>query len=179
MNTAFAYLIVIVLTAIERLIEVRVSLRNAKWSLDQGGTEYGKEHYPFMVVLHTVFLFACVGEVFYMQREVSWLWFSIFTVLAILCQGLRWWCINTLGQRWNTRVIIVPNLPRVTGGPYQYINHPNYVVVAIEGMILPLVHQAWITAICFTCLNALLMWVRIRCENKALEQLFLKDNAHE
>ena len=171
MHTSYIYLIVIILTAIERLVEVRVSNRNAKWSLEQGGTEYGRGHYPFMVVLHTAFLFACVGEVFYFQREVTYLWLGTFTLLAVGCQGLRWWCINTLGQRWNTRVIIVPNLPRVTGGPYQYINHPNYVVVALEGIILPLVHQSWVTAICFTLLNAGLMVVRIRCENEALSKL--------
>ena len=170
MHTSYIYLIVIILTAIERLVEVRVSNRNAKWSLEQGGTEYGRGHYPFMVVSAHGILFACVGEVFYFQREVTYLWLGTFT-LVVGCQGLRWWCINTLGQRWNTRVIIVPNLPRVTGGPYQYINHPNYVVVALEGIILPLVHQSWITAICFTLLNAGLMVVRIRCENEALSKL--------
>ena len=179
MNTAYVYTILIVLTAIERLIEVKVSNRNAKWSLEQGGTEYGRSHYPFMVVLHTVFLFACVGEVFYFEREVGTLWLVLFTGLALGCQELRWWCINTLGQRWNTRVIIVPNLPRVTGGPYRYVNHPNYVVVALEGIILPLVHQAWLTAICFTILNAGLMLVRIRCENEALSKLLSSEVSHD
>jgi len=91
--------------------------------------------------------------------------------VAAGCQVLRWWCIRTLGMRWNTRVIIVPGLPRVTGGPYRFLNHPNYVAVAAEGLALPLVHGAWLTALAFTVLNAGLMRVRIQCENDALKTL--------
>ena len=90
---------------------------------------------------------------------------------ALALQGLRWWCITTLGPQWNTRVIIVPNLPRVTGGPYRWISHPNYVAVVLEGFALPLMHCAWLTAVCFTLCNAWLLYVRIRCENTALRQL--------
>ena len=159
------------LTALERLVELRVSLRNAAWSLAQGGTEHGRGHYPFMVVLHTGFLVACVAEVFVLERVFTpWAGLPMLA-LALGCQALRWWCISTLGQRWNTRVIIVPGLPRVTGGPYRFFNHPNYVVVALEGLALPLVHGAWLTAIAFSVLNAGLMWVRIRCENAALATL--------
>lgn len=161
----------IVATAIERLIEVRVSLRNAQWSFERGGVEYGAGHYPFMVVLHTGFLFACIGEAWFLEREFSPLLGYPMLLLAISTQILRWWCINTLGPRWNTRVIIVPNLPRVTNGPYQYFSHPNYMVVALEGIALPLIHSAFYTAISFTILNGLLMVVRLRCENKALSEL--------
>jgi methyltransferase len=84
---------------------------------------------------------------------------------------LRWWCIATLGWQWNTRVVVVPGAPRVTGGPYRYLPHPNYVAVALEGVALPLVHTAWITALAFTVLNAALMAARIKVENAALASL--------
>ena len=171
MVSIYLYTALIIATAIERLIEVRVSLKHAKWSFEQGGVEHGKGHYPFMVILHTGFLFACVLEPWLLERPfLPWIGYPMLFI-AISTQVLRWWCIKTLGYQWNTRVIIVPNLPRVTGGPYRYLSHPNYVVVALEGLALPLIHHAYYTAIVFTILNAALMYVRLRCENNALSQL--------
>ena len=88
--------------------------------------------------------------------------------VVLAAQALRWWCIATLGRRWNTRVIVVPGLPLVRRGPYRWLSHPNYVAVVVEGFALPLVHTAWITALVFTVLNAALLTVRIRVENRAL-----------
>jgi methyltransferase len=150
-----------------------VSNRNAAWSFANGGKEYGQGHYPFMVVLHTGFLLACVGEVIFMNRTFDPLIGYSLIVLAVLAQMFRWWCITTLGQRWNTRVIIVPGLPRVSGGPYRWISHPNYLAVVAEGIILPLIHNAYITAIVFTLLNAVLLMVRISVENNALSDMEL------
>lgn len=89
-------------------------------------------------------------------------------LLTAGAQALRWWCISTLGPRWNTRVIVVPGLPLVTGGPYRFLSHPNYLAVVVEGAALPLVHSAWLTATGFTLLNLPLLAVRLRCENAAL-----------
>ena len=171
MVSLYLYIALIAATAVERLVEVRVSLQNAKWSFERGGKEYGKGHYPFMVVLHTGFLFACVLEVWFFNREFVPILGYTMLAIAIFCQVLRWWCIQTLGPQWNTRVIIVPNLPRVTKGPYQWFSHPNYMVVALEGLALPLIHSAYYTAIGFFILNVFLMLVRIRCENQALSEL--------
>ena len=91
--------------------------------------------------------------------------------VLLLLQGLRWWCITTLGNRWNTRVIVVPGLPRVQHGPYRYFSHPNYLVVILEGLTLPLIHSAWLTTLVFTLCNLLLLRVRIRVEEKALQTL--------
>jgi methyltransferase len=91
--------------------------------------------------------------------------------LVVASQALRWWCIATLGRRWNTRVIVVPGMPPVRSGPYQFLRHPNYVAVVVEGVALPLVHAAWITAVVFTVLNAALLAVRIRVEDAALATL--------
>ncbi len=122
-----------------------------------------------MVALHTGLLLACLAEVWLLDRPfLPWLGWPML-VLVVASQALRWWCIATLGPRWNTRVIVVPGLPLVARGPYRWLHHPNYVAVVVEGFALPLVHSAWITALVFTVLNAvLLLAFRIPCENRAL-----------
>ncbi|ADG74063.1 Isoprenylcysteine carboxyl methyltransferase [Cellulomonas flavigena DSM 20109] len=163
------YLTVVALTAVERLAELVVSARNARWSFARGGVETGRGHFPAMVALHTALLVACVVEVVVADRPfLPWLgWPALALVVA--SQALRWWCIGTLGPRWNTRVIVVPDLPLVGGGPYRWLRHPNYVAVVLEGIALPLVHTAWVTALAFTVLNAvLLLRFRIPAEERAL-----------
>lgn len=165
------YLAVVAATAVERLAELVVSARNARWSFARGGVESGRGHFPAMVALHTGLLVACVAEVLLADRPfLPWLgWPMLALVLA--SQGLRWWCIGTLGPRWNTRVIVVPGLPLVDRGPYRWFRHPNYVAVVIEGIALPLVHTAWATALAFTVLNAVLLWrFRIPAEERALRR---------
>jgi methyltransferase len=162
------YVVLVLLVGLERVAELVVSLRNAKWSFAKGGVETGKGHYPFMVVLHTGLLAGCLVEAIVADRPfipaLGW------TMLAVvlLAQGLRWWCITVLGPQWNTRVIVVPELSLVASGPYQWFRHPNYVAVVAEGVALPLVHSAWITAVVFTLLNVPLLAVRIRAEEAAL-----------
>ncbi|MGO9507428.1 MAG: isoprenylcysteine carboxyl methyltransferase family protein [Mycobacterium sp.] len=162
------YYLLILAVGIERLVELVVAQRNARWSFAQGGKEFGRGHYPVMVVLHTALLVGCVVETWALHRPfLPWLGWPMVAVL-LLSQGLRWWCISTLGKRWNTRVIILPEAPLVQGGPYRFLHHPNYVAVVAEGFALPLVHTAWLTALCFTVANAILLTVRIRVENSAL-----------
>jgi methyltransferase len=166
-----AFSIVVGLVALERLAELIVSKRNAAWSLERGGRETGQGHYPVMVVLHSGFLVAMLFEAFVRRPEVpSTLAWSMLA-LVVGAQALRWWCIATLGRRWNTRVIVVPDLPPVRSGPYRLTSHPNYVAVVVEGVALPLVHACWWTAIGFTVLNAALLTVRLRVENAALAEL--------
>jgi methyltransferase len=88
--------------------------------------------------------------------------------VVLLAQGLRWWCIATLGRQWNTRVIVVPGLPLVSAGPYRRLRHPNYLAVVVEVAALPLVHTAWVTALMFTLANAAVLAVRIPVEERAL-----------
>ena len=171
MSGTTAFTILIVLVALERVAELVVSQRNLRWSAEQGGIEYGRSHYPFMVVLHVGLLAGALVEVwFFPTPMIAWLSWVMFG-LVLFSQALRWWCISTLGQRWNTRIVIVPGLPRVTGGPYRWLSHPNYVAVVIEGFALPMVGFAWVTAIAFTVLNIPLLAVRIREENAALATL--------
>jgi methyltransferase len=154
--------------ALERLAELVVSKRNAAWSFQRGGVETGQRHYLVMVVLHTGLLVGALLEVWLRRPEFEPVLGLAMLVLVIASQALRWWCITTLGPRWNTRVIVVPGLPLVTGGPYRLTSHPNYVAVVVEGLALPLVHSAWITAVVFTVANAVLLSVRLRVENQAL-----------
>jgi methyltransferase len=162
------YILLIGAVAAERVAELVVSQRNLSWSRARGGREFGARHYPAMVVLHTGLLAGCLVEVAVLRRRfVGRLgWPMLAVVLA--AQGLRWWCIATLGRQWNTRVIVVPGLPLVSRGPYRLLNHPNYVAVVLEGAALPLVHSAWATAVGFTVLNAALLARRIQVEERAL-----------
>jgi methyltransferase len=162
------YTALILLVAAERLAELATARRNAAWSRRHGATEYGRGHYPVMVALHTGLLAGCLAEVYSADRPFAPALGWPMLVLALAAQALRWWCIRTLGPRWNTRVIVVPGLPLVTGGPYLLMSHPNYLAVVVEGAALPLVHGAWITATCFTLANLPLLAVRLRCENSAL-----------
>jgi methyltransferase len=171
MTTLTAFTVVVLLVGLERVAELVVSKRNAAWSLARGGRESGRGHYPVMVVLHTGFLVAMLVEA-YVRRPVvppTLAWTMVLLVVA--SQALRWWCIATLGRRWNTRVIVVPGMPPVRSGPYRLLPHPNYVAVVAEGVALPLVHACWWTAVGFTVLNAALLTVRIRVEDAALATL--------
>jgi methyltransferase len=165
------YTVLLALVALERLAELVVSNRHARWSFSRGGQEFGRGHYGPMVVLHTGLLVGAGVEVWAGGRPflpgLGW----PMLALVVAAQALRWWCITTLGRQWSTRVIVVPGLSRVRSGPYRVLPHPNYVAVALEGLALPLVHTAWVTALVFTVINAWLLAVRIRCEDDALATL--------
>ncbi|MFT7839815.1 isoprenylcysteine carboxyl methyltransferase family protein [Saccharothrix sp. BKS2] len=165
------YAVLVGLVAVERLGELVVAKRNLAWSLARGGRETGFGHYPFMVVLHTGLLAGCLAEVWVADRPFTALLGWPMLALVIAAQALRWWCIRVLGRQWNTRIVVVPGLPLVTGGPYRLFRHPNYVAVVVEGFALPLVHGAWLTAAVFTAVNAGLLTVRIRAEDRALRSV--------
>jgi methyltransferase len=170
MTSLTAFTVLVLLVGVERLAEMVVSKRNAAWSFARGGVESGQGHFPVMVLLHTGLLAGMLVEAWVRRPDVpGWLAWSML-VVVLAAQGLRWWCIATLGPRWNTRVIVVPGLPLVSSGPYRFFSHPNYVAVVAEGIALPLVHAAWITAVVFTVLNAALLSVRLSVENRALRE---------
>lgn len=171
MTSLTFFTVVVALVALERLAELVVSKRNAAWSFARGGVETGQGHYPVMVVLHSGLLVAMLVEAYVVRPDVPLALAASMLVLVVASQALRWWCIATLGPRWNTRVIIVPGLPPVTGGPYRFFSHPNYVAVVVEGAALPLLHLSWITALVFTVANAALLTVRLRVEDAALATL--------
>ncbi|MEV3904281.1 isoprenylcysteine carboxyl methyltransferase family protein [Mycobacterium sp. NPDC050551] len=163
-----AYLVFILVIAAERLVELVVARRHARWSIDNGGREFGRGHYPVIVACHALLLVSCLVEVYGGHRPfIPWLgWPMVAVVVASTI--VRWWCVATLGRHWNPRLIVIPGAPLVRRGPYRWLHHPNYTAVAAEVAALPLVHSAWLTAIVFTVVNALVLTVRIRAENVAL-----------
>lgn len=159
----------VLLVAVLRLAELRLSRRNRRRLLARGAREVGGGHYPLMVALHTAFLIAAPLEVWLLGRPIVAPLAAAAAVLLAAGMALRWWVISTLGERWTTRVLVLPGAPPVTAGPFRYLRHPNYLGVALEMAALPLVHTAWLTALLFSLANGWLLAVRVRVEEKALE----------
>ena len=168
MQTKIIYTALVGLVVVERLIELAVSMRHCRSLARQGAVEVGAGHYPWMVVVHTGFLISCLAEVWLLDRP----WIAVLGLpmigLLLLSIALRWWVVATLGERWTTRVMVLPSAPLVTRGPFRWIRHPNYVAVVAELAALPLVHTAWLTATVFGLANALILRTRIRVEDRAL-----------
>jgi methyltransferase len=154
----------VVALMVERVGELWLSRRNAARAFARGGVEVGQGHYAVMTLFHSAFFVACALE----ARPFDPVLFFSFLPLALGAQGLRYWAIRTLGDRWNTRVIVVPGDAPVTGGPYRFMKHPNYLAVCVELLAVPMMVGAWMTAIAFSLGNAAMLWVRIRAEERAL-----------
>jgi methyltransferase len=158
--------------AAERAVELLVSSRNARRLRRRGAVEAGRGHYPAMVAFHAALLVACAAEPALLPGP----WPAPVALSAgaavLLAQGLRWWAVATLGGRWTTRVLVLPGAPPVRSGPYRWLRHPNYLAVAVEVLCLPLATGAWRTALVATVLDAVLLRVRIRAEERALGEGF-------
>jgi methyltransferase len=163
--------VVVLAVAVERLVELVVAARHLRWARERGAVEAGVGHYPVMVVIHTALLVGALLEPPLLDRPFHLALAVPMVLLVAAAQGLRWWCIQTLGPQWNTRVVVVPGLPLVHDGPYRWLRHPNYVAVVVEGVALPLVGTAWLTALVFTVVNAAVLATRIRCENRLLAEV--------
>src|SRR5258705_987722 len=132
------YYLLILAAGIERLAELVVAKRNAEWSFAQGGKEFGRPHYRVMVVLHTALLLGCVIEPWALHRPfIPWLGWPMVALL-VGSQGLRWWCVSSLGRRWDTLGIALPHRPLVRGRPLRLVGHPHYVVVVAERLRRPM-----------------------------------------
>lgn len=158
----------LVLLAAERLVELVISSRNARRELAAGAVEVGRGHYPAMVAFHAGFLPACALEPLLWPRPWPPAASLAALAAALLAQGLRWWAVASLGGRWSTRVVVRPGAPPVTGGPYRWLAHPNYLAVAVELLAVPLIGGALATAAVATLGNAALLAVRIPAEERAL-----------
>jgi methyltransferase len=152
----------------ERLVELVIAYRNARRAFTMGGVETGRGHYPVMVAVHAVFPLACGAEVLAFSRSFPGALGLAALALSLVAQGIRWWVVATLGWRWSTRIIVVPGVEPVTGGPYRFLRHPNYLAVMLEALAVPLIHGAWLSAIVFSAANAALLAVRIPAEERAL-----------
>ena len=155
-------IIVLALVTAQRLGELALANRNTRRLLAMGAKEHGARHYPLIVAMHAAWLIGL--WIFGWDRPIDAFWLVVFVVL----QGLRVWVISTLGGRWTTRIIVLPNTPRIRKGPFRFISHPNYAVVSAEIAVLPLAFGLPIFAAVFFVLNAMVLTIRIRAESAAL-----------
>jgi methyltransferase len=155
--------ILVILVAVQRLIELWVARRNTKRLLARGGQEVGRRHYPVIIALHSAWLLSVflLGDP---DGGVLWLALGAFLVL----QTIRVWVVLSLGEYWTTRIITLPGEPLVKRGPYRFLRHPNYAVVVGEIALLPIAFGLWKTALIFSLLNGAILWVRIRAEESAI-----------
>ncbi len=159
----------LVFILVQRLLELRIAARNRQWALVRGATEYAPEHFRLIVLLHVAWIAALAIEGFARGAQLSVFW-QFWLGIFVIAQFGRYWAISSLGYYWNTRILIVPGAQLVRRGPYKFLSHPNYLVVALELFSAPMVFGATITAVVFSVLNAaLLLLVRIPAENRALE----------
>lgn len=151
---------------VQRLLELRLARRNERWARSRGAVEYGREHYPLFFLLHAGWLISLFAEGRRARGVVVWPWLLVW----LLMQPARYRVIRTLGRYWNTRILIVPGGQRVRRGPFRWLRHPNYWVVAAEMLSAPLTVRAPVTALTFSALNAaLLLLVRLPTEERALK----------
>ncbi len=168
------------LLIVQRLLELNLAKQNLAWAMARGGREHGREHFATIVAMHVLWFLCFAVEAIWRTSQPNigqpdtnqlgrlwWLWLGLF----MLAQAIRYWVIATLGKQWNTRIVIVPNAKRIVSGPFRFLKHPNYLVVATEFFCGPMIFGASITAIVFTILNAyVLLKIRIPAEERALKE---------
>ncbi len=162
------YLAILGALAAERIFELWLSARNARRAIAAGAIEAGRGHYPLMATFHTAFIISAAAEALVLRRPFPGALGWVALALAAAAQALRYWCVATLGRRWNTRIIVWPAAAPVTGGPYRFVRHPNYLAVIVEVACVPLIRGCWLTAALFSAGNAALLTRRIRAEEAAL-----------
>jgi len=170
MVTTFLLIMVLLVTA-ERAFELWLAARNRSLALKSGALEYGQKDYRLIVLLHSAWFVAWIAESLLRGPRLDPFW-PLWLALFVAGEILRYWCVITLGRFWNIRILVIPGAPRIRRGPYRFLNHPNYVGVAIFLLAAPMIFGAWVTAVVASALNAaLLLAVRIPEENRALRSL--------
>jgi len=155
-------LLILALVTLQRVGELWLANRNTRRLLSQGAREHAPGHYPLIVAVHALWLATLWW--FGLDRPLDIFWLAMFVIVEIA----RIWVLASLGPRWTTRIIVLPEAPLVRRGPYRFVNHPNYLVVVAEIVVLPLVFGLWPVALIFSALNAAALAIRIRAENAAL-----------
>lgn len=153
-----------------RITELIIAKTNENWMRRRGAIEFGASHYPYMVSMHILFFISLIFEKVFFNRGLAAVWPVIFTVF-VLTQFLRVWVIASLGRYWNTKILVLPNAKVIMKGPYRFLRHPNYCVVSLEFIVIPLLFSAYYTFLVFSLLNLFILSVRIPEEEKALKSL--------
>ena len=158
------------LLAAQRCGELVLARSNEEKLKNGGGLEFGTSHYPWMVLMHIGFFVSLAAEYLLLGKEPSAIW-QVWLSLFLIAQAGRVWVISSLGEFWNTKIIVVPGAEPVKKGPFRFMKHPNYVIVASEILIIACLFNAYLTAVSFSVLNAMMMRVRIPIEERALSNL--------
>ena len=161
-------MILLAMLIVERIFELNLARRNARRAFDRGAIEVGQVHYRVMVAFHALFIVSCAVEAVFSPHTFPSVvaWIALFA--EICAQALRYWAVSTLGDRWNTRIVVMPEREPVTIGPYRFMRHPNYLAVVIEIAAVPMIGGAIFTAIAFSIGNALILAIRIPAEERAM-----------
>ncbi|MEH7305063.1 isoprenylcysteine carboxyl methyltransferase family protein [Neobacillus drentensis] len=170
MDGNFVFPIIIGFIVLQRMVELGIAKSNEKWMKHQGAIEFGVSHYRYMVLIHVLFFICLITEKVYWDHGLSHLWPILLSVF-LMAQIIRIWVITSLGRYWNTKIIVLKNAKIIQKGPYRFIKHPNYFVVTIELVVVPLLYDLYFTAGVFTILNAIILMIRIPEEEKALKEL--------
>jgi methyltransferase len=156
---------IMIFVTLQRISELVIAQINTRALMAGGAVEFGRSHYPVMVLMHASWLAVLWGTVGGAPVNLPLL--AVFGVL----QAMRIWVLATLGRRWTTRIIVPQNEPVIVSGPFRFVRHPNYFVVIAEIAVLPLIFGLVWVAVLFSALNAAMLWVRIRAENAAYADL--------
>lgn len=170
MSDIFLFIDLISYLIIIRFVELMIAKSNENWMKQRGAVEFGKAHYRYMVVMHILFFVTFILEKVLLNHGLSPFW-PVLLLLFVLAQILRVWVISSLGRYWNTKVIVLPNAKVIMKGPYRFLKHPNYAIVSMEFIVIPLLFSAYYSACVFSLLNILMLRVRIPVEEKALRSL--------
>ena len=161
------FIIFISIIVIQRISELILSKRNEKYLKSQGAIEHDKEGYKYIVLMHNLFFVSLILEFVFLERHLNPYW-QILLIIFICTQMLRYWAIFTLGKRWNTKILVLPNTEPIKSGLYKHLKHPNYIAVIIEIGVIPLLFSCYNTAIVFSVLNLIVLRRRIMIEEKAV-----------
>jgi len=161
------FIIFLSIVIIQRISELFLSNKHEIYLKSQGGIEYDKKGYKYIVVMHNLFFISLVLEFIFLKRVLNQYW-EILIIIFILTQFLRYWAIISLGNRWNTKILVLPDSNLVKAGPYKYLKHPNYIAVIIELAVIPILFSCYYTTIVFSILNLIVLNRRIRIEEEAL-----------
>lgn len=169
MNKVFFFTALSILCS-QRVLELFLARSNERWMRQNQAIEFGRQHYPWIVILHVSFILSLGLEGWIRGPQLIHGWLIIIILIGYL-QVLRYWCIISLGRFWNTKILTIPGVEKKRIGPYRLMRHPNYLIVVLEIFFWPLLFSCWLTLIWAGLANALVLSVRIREENKALARL--------
>lgn len=166
------FYVLFILIILQRLVELYIATHNERWMKARGGIEVGQSHYKWFIWLHTSFFIALFGEYQYkIIDQAHEVFYGLFFIGFLIAQLGRVWCIYSLGRFWNTKIIVLPKVSLIRKGPYKFVRHPNYIIVFIELLLLPLTFGLYVTAFIFPFLYLLLLTIRVPIEEDVLEQM--------